>query len=130
MDCSFLSLSRSAQRSSTLLRIPFEQRSLKADVNQRNRDETSGEVGRKRSSDKMGAHQFTRALFTRALFTRALMRKVFLWAAALTVGGLMLHGAFACELNRKASQPAWAIALPDACSGSNCLVIAAGPSHI
>jgi intracellular sulfur oxidation DsrE/DsrF family protein len=50
------------------------------------------------------------------------MRKVFLWAAALTVGGLMLHGAFACELNRQASQPNWAIVLPGACSGSNCLV--------
>ena len=50
------------------------------------------------------------------------MRKVFLSAAALTVGGLMLHGAFACELNREASQPAWAIVLPGACSGSNCLV--------
>ena len=50
------------------------------------------------------------------------MRKVFLWVAALTVGGLMLHGAFACELNREASQPASAIVLPGACSGSNCLV--------
>ena len=50
------------------------------------------------------------------------MRKVFLSAAALTVGGLMLHGAFACELNREASQPASAIVLPGACSGSNCLV--------
>jgi hypothetical protein len=50
------------------------------------------------------------------------MRKVFLWAAALTVGGLMLDGAFACDLNRQASQPAWAIVLPGACSGSNCLV--------
>ena len=50
------------------------------------------------------------------------MRRVFLSAAALTVGGLMLHGAFACELNREASQPASAIVLPGACSGSNCLV--------
>jgi len=50
------------------------------------------------------------------------MRKVFLSAAALTVGGLMLHGAFACELNREAGQPASAIVLPGACSGSNCLV--------
>ena len=50
------------------------------------------------------------------------MRKVFLWVAALTVGGLMLDGAFACDLNRQASQPAWAIVLPGACSGSNCLV--------
>ena len=50
------------------------------------------------------------------------MRKVFVSAAALTVGGLMLHGAFACELNREASQPASTIVLPGACSGSNCLV--------
>ena len=50
------------------------------------------------------------------------MRKVFLSAAALMVGGVMLHGAFACELNREASQPASAIVLPGACSGSNCLV--------
>jgi hypothetical protein len=50
------------------------------------------------------------------------MRKVFLSAAALTVGGLMFHGAYACELNREASQPASAIVLPSACSGSNCLV--------
>jgi len=47
------------------------------------------------------------------------MRKVFLSAAALTVGGLMLHGAFACELNREAGQPGSAIVLPGACSGSN-----------
>ena len=50
------------------------------------------------------------------------MRKVFLSAAALTVGGLMFHGAYACELNREASQPASAIVLPGACSESNCLV--------
>jgi hypothetical protein len=50
------------------------------------------------------------------------MRKVFLWAAALTVSGLMLHGAFACELNRQTSQPNSAIVLPGACSWSNCLV--------
>ena len=50
------------------------------------------------------------------------MREVFLWAAALMVGGLMLHGAFACELNRQASQPNSAIVLPGACSWSNCLV--------
>ena len=50
------------------------------------------------------------------------MRKVFLSAAALMVGGVMLHGAFACELNREAGQPASAIVLPGACSGSNCLV--------
>ena len=50
------------------------------------------------------------------------MRKVFLSAAALMVGGLMPHGAFACELNREASQPASAIVLRGACSGSNCLV--------
>jgi hypothetical protein len=49
------------------------------------------------------------------------MRKVFLSAAALT-GGLMLHGAFACELNREASQPAWAIIVAGACSGSNCFM--------
>jgi hypothetical protein len=50
------------------------------------------------------------------------MRKVFLSAAALTVSGLMLDGAFACELNRETGQPASAIVLPAACSGSNCLV--------
>jgi hypothetical protein len=50
------------------------------------------------------------------------MRKLFLSAAALTVAGLMFHGAFACELNREASQPASAFVLPGACSGSNCLV--------
>ena len=50
------------------------------------------------------------------------MRKVFLSAAPLTVVGLMLHGAFACELNREASQPALAIVLPGDCTGSNCLV--------
>ena len=50
------------------------------------------------------------------------MRKMFLSAAALTIAGLMLHDAFACELNREASQPASAIALPGACSGSDCLV--------
>jgi hypothetical protein len=50
------------------------------------------------------------------------MRKVFLSAAVLMVGGLMLHGAFACEVNRQVSQPNWAIVLPDACSWSNCLV--------
>jgi hypothetical protein len=50
------------------------------------------------------------------------MRKVFLWAAPLTVAGLMLQGAFACELNREASQPAAEIVLPRGCSGSNCLV--------
>jgi hypothetical protein len=50
------------------------------------------------------------------------MRKVFLSAAALMVGGLMLHGAFACELNRQVSQPNSAIVLPGACSWSNCLV--------
>ena len=50
------------------------------------------------------------------------MRKMFLSAAALTIAGLMLHDAFACELNREASQPASAIVLPGACSGSDCLV--------
>ena len=50
------------------------------------------------------------------------MRKVFLSAAPLTVVGLMFHGAFACELNREASQPASAIVLPGGCSGSNCLI--------
>jgi hypothetical protein len=54
--------------------------------------------------------------------TRAFaMRKVFLSAASLTVTGLMLHGAFACELNREA-KPASEIVLPGGCSGSNCLV--------
>jgi hypothetical protein len=46
------------------------------------------------------------------------MRKVFPSVAALVVGGLMLHGAFACE----SSQPNSAIVLPGACSWSNCLV--------
>jgi hypothetical protein len=50
------------------------------------------------------------------------MRKVFLWAAPLIVVGLMLRGAFACELNRETSQPASAIVLLGECSGSNCLV--------
>jgi hypothetical protein len=50
------------------------------------------------------------------------MRKVFLWAAPFTVAGLMLHGAFACELNREAGQPASEIVLSGGCSGSNCLV--------
>jgi hypothetical protein len=50
------------------------------------------------------------------------MRKVFLSVAALMVGGLMLHGAFACELNRQASRPNWVIVFPGPCSGSNCLV--------
>ena len=50
------------------------------------------------------------------------MRKVFLSAAALMVGGLMLHGALACELNRQASQPNSAIVLLGACSWSSCLV--------
>jgi hypothetical protein len=47
------------------------------------------------------------------------MRKVILLAASLTVAGFMLHGAFACELNREASQP---FVLPVGCSGSNCLI--------
>jgi hypothetical protein len=50
------------------------------------------------------------------------MRKVFLSAAPLTVVGFMFHGAFACELNREASQPSPAIVLWGGCSGSNCLV--------
>jgi len=50
------------------------------------------------------------------------MRKVLLSAASLTVAGFMLHGAFACELNREASQPAPTIFLPVGCSGSNCLI--------
>ena len=54
------------------------------------------------------------------------MRKVFLSAAPLTVAGLMLHGAFACDLNREASQSASAIVLLGGCSGSNCLV---NPPH-
>jgi hypothetical protein len=49
------------------------------------------------------------------------MRKVFVSAASLAVAGFMLHGAFACELNREASQPASTIVLPVGCSGSNCL---------
>ena len=52
------------------------------------------------------------------------MGKVFLLAAALTVTGFMAsaHNAFACELNPEASQPAFAIHLPDGCGGSDCLV--------
>jgi hypothetical protein len=50
------------------------------------------------------------------------MRKVFLSAVALTVGGLMLHGAVARELNREASQPVSAIVLGDGCSGLNGFV--------
>jgi hypothetical protein len=50
------------------------------------------------------------------------MRKVFLSAAPLIVIGFMFHGAFACELNREASQPASVIALWGGRSGSNCLV--------
>ena len=50
------------------------------------------------------------------------MRKVFLSTAAFTVGVLMLNGAFACELNREASQPAPAMIVMGACSGSNCFV--------
>jgi hypothetical protein len=49
------------------------------------------------------------------------MRKVILSAASLTVAGFMLHSAFACELNREASQPASTIVLPVGCSGSDCL---------
>jgi hypothetical protein len=49
------------------------------------------------------------------------MRKVLLSAASLSVAGFMFHGAFACELNREASQPASTIVLPVGCSGSNCL---------
>jgi hypothetical protein len=49
------------------------------------------------------------------------MRKVFLLAAAVMVVGL-IHGAFACESSRDASQSASAILLPGACSGSDCLV--------
>jgi hypothetical protein len=56
-------------------------------------------------------------------FSRAFgMRKLFFSAAALAVGGLMLDGALACEWNREAGQPASAIVLLGACSGSNCLV--------
>jgi len=50
------------------------------------------------------------------------MRRVFLSTAAFTVGVLMLNGAFACELNREASQPAPAMIVMGACSGSNCFV--------
>jgi hypothetical protein len=47
------------------------------------------------------------------------MRKVFASAASLMVAGFMLHGAFACELNREAGQPT--IVLPVGCSGLDCL---------
>jgi hypothetical protein len=51
------------------------------------------------------------------------MRKVFLSVASLTVAGLMFQdGAFACELNREASQPTSAIVLLGGCSGSDCLI--------
>jgi len=50
------------------------------------------------------------------------MRKVFISAVALTVGGLMLHGAVARELNREASQPVSAIILGDGCGGLNGFV--------
>jgi hypothetical protein len=50
------------------------------------------------------------------------MRKVILSAVALTVGGLVVHGAVARELNREASQPASAIVLADGCSGLNGFV--------
>ena len=49
------------------------------------------------------------------------MRKVSVSAASLAAAAFMLHGAFACELNREASQPASTIVLPVGCSGSNCL---------
>ena len=49
------------------------------------------------------------------------MRTVFVSAASLMVAGFMLHGVFACELNREASQPASIIVLPVGCSGSDCL---------
>jgi len=47
------------------------------------------------------------------------MRNICLSAALVT--GLMLHGAFACELNREASQPGPGIAF-QGCSGPDCLV--------
>jgi hypothetical protein len=51
------------------------------------------------------------------------MRKVFLSVAPFTVAGLMmLHGAFACELNGEAGQPPTSVVLPGGCNGSNCLV--------
>jgi len=49
------------------------------------------------------------------------MRKVFVSVAFLMVAGFVLHGAFACELNREAGQPASTIVLPAGCSGSDCL---------
>jgi hypothetical protein len=49
------------------------------------------------------------------------MRNILLSAAPLVVTGLMLHGAFACELNREATQPVPGIAF-QGCSGSNCSV--------
>jgi hypothetical protein len=49
------------------------------------------------------------------------MRKVFISAASLMVAGFMLHGAFACELDREAGQPASTIVLPAGCSGLDCL---------
>lgn len=49
------------------------------------------------------------------------MRKVLLSAVSLAVSTLMFHGAFACELNREAGQPASAIVLPGACGATSCL---------
>jgi hypothetical protein len=54
------------------------------------------------------------------------MRKIFLSTGALTIAGLMLHGAFACELNHEVGQAASPIVLLGVCSGSNCLV---NPPH-
>jgi hypothetical protein len=57
------------------------------------------------------------------------MRKVFLLAAALTVTGFIAnaHDAFAGELNPEASQPAFAILLPDGCASADCLVTPQDP---
>jgi hypothetical protein len=49
------------------------------------------------------------------------MRKVILWTVVLAAVGFW-HNAFACELNREASQPASATIIPGACSGSDCSV--------
>jgi hypothetical protein len=68
-----------------------------ADVNRRNRDETGGEVGSKRTAGKR---------IEASIHEAFAMRKVFLSVVVLMVGGFMLHGAVACELNRQTSTSA------------------------
>ena len=58
------------------------------------------------------------------------MRKVLLLAASLTVAGFMLHGAFACELNREASQPAPTIVPDRFCIWGRERIIAQGSVNL